>query len=134
MDDVPKSRPAPLTAGYLTTKTGERTTTKPTYRNPGEPILDPRFAAAEATAAIALILVQHHATWEGLHAAALAADAGNEAAAMAELRKLVGNPIQAGYAVTYLEILDHAARGWAQIAHGPGVRSPILPPPPMHRK
>ena len=134
MDDEPKSRPAALTAGFLTTETGERITADPTYRNPGEPILDPRYAAAEATAAIALILVQHHATWEGLHAAALAAEAGNEAAALAELRKLVGNPIQAAYAVTYLEILDHAARGWAQIAYGPRARSQILPPPPMPQK
>lgn len=113
------------TGSIIATETDEL---PPAYKPAGKRIIEPRYAAAETAAAAALVLTQHPATWECLHAAALAAEAGDERAALAALRTLISDPIQASHAVTYLEITDYAARAWAQIAHGPRAAHPIQPP------
>ena len=98
--------------------------------------VDTRLLAAEAVASAALALIQHPAVWEALTSLALVMETAQARrleglhavgeAVVEVLQDLDLADVDADHAARLLDVVDHAARAWAAIAH-PGMVEPPLP-------
>ena len=89
--------------------------------------VDTRLLAAEAAASAALALIQHPAVWEALTCLALVTETVDArrheglhmvgAAVVDVLEHMTLTEHEAERAVALLNVVDHAARTWASIAH-----------------